>query len=49
MSEETKELKDKLFNKKENGWLKVDEEKNKLIMNFSDEFIYFLNKGKTTI
>lgn len=47
MSEETKELKDKLFNKKENGWLKVDEEKNKLIMNFSDEFIYFLNKGKT--
>ena len=47
MSEETKELKNKLFNKKENGWLKVDEEKNKLIMNFSDEFIYFLNKGKT--
>ena len=47
MSEETKELKDKLFNKKENGWLKVDEEKNKLIMNFSDELIYFLNKGKT--
>lgn len=47
MSEETKELKDKLFNKKENSWLKVDEEKNKLIMNFSDEFIYFLNKGKT--
>ena len=47
MSEETKELKDKLFNKKENGCHKVDEKKNKLIMNFSDEFIYFLNKGKT--
>ena len=47
MSEETKELKEKLFNKKENGWHKVNEEKNKLIMNFSDEFIYFLNNGKT--
>ena len=47
MSEETKELKEKLFNKKENGWHKVSEEKNKLIMNFSDEFIYFLNNGKT--
>ena len=47
MSEETKELKERLFNKKENGWLKVDEEKDKLIMNFSNEYIYFLNNGKT--
>ena len=47
MSEETKELKERLFNKKENGWLKVDEEKDKLIINFSNEFIYFLNNGKT--
>ena len=49
MSEETKgkELKEKLFNKKENGWLSVDEEKEKVIMKFSDEYIYFLNKGKT--
>lgn len=31
MSEETKgkELKEKLFNKKENGWLSVDSEKEK--------------------
>lgn len=47
MSEETKELKERLFNKKENGWLKVNEEKDKIIMNFSNEYIYFLNNGKT--
>ena len=47
MSEETKELKERLFNKKENGWLKVDEEKDKIIMNFSNEYMYFLNNGKT--
>ena len=49
MSEETKgkELKEKLFNKKENGWLSVDSEKENMIMKFSDEYIYFLNKGKT--
>ena len=49
MSEETKgkELKEKLFNKKENGWLSVDSEKEKKIMKFSDEYMYFLNKGKT--
>ena len=49
MSEETKgkELKEKLFNKKENGWLSVDSEKENIIMKFSDEYMYFLNKGKT--
>ncbi len=47
MGEETKELKERLFNKKENGWLKVNEEKDKIIMNFSNEYIYFLNNGKT--
>ena len=49
MSEETegKKLKEKLFNKKENGWLGVDEEKEKAIIKFSDEYIYFLNRGKT--
>ena len=49
MNEETKgkELKEKLFNKKENGWLSVDSEKEKMIMKFSDEYMYFLNKGKT--
>ena len=49
MSKETegKKLKEMLFNKKENGWLEVDEELEKTIMKFSDEYIYFLNKGKT--
>ena len=49
MSEETKgkDLKEKLFNKKENGWLSVDSEREKMIMKFSDEYMYFLNKGKT--
>lgn len=49
MSGETKgkELKEMLFNKKENGWLSVDSEKENMIMKFSDEYMYFLNKGKT--
>jgi len=49
MSKETegKKLKEMLFNKKENGWLEVDSELEKSIMKFSDEYIYFLNKGKT--
>ena len=49
MSEETevKELKEKLFSKKKNGWLGVDEEKEKLIFKFADEYMYFLNNGKT--
>ena len=44
---EGKKLKEMLFNKKENGWLEVDSELEKVIMKFSDEYIYFLNKGKT--
>ena len=49
MSKDTegKKLKEMLFNKKENGWLEVDSELEKSIMKFSDEYIYFLNKGKT--
>ena len=49
MSKETegKKLKEMLFNKKENGWFEVDLELEKVIMKFSDEYIYFLNKGKT--
>ena len=44
---EGKNLKEKLFNEKENGWIEVDSEKEKVILKFSDEYIYFLNKGKT--
>jgi len=49
MSKDTegKKLKEMLFNKKENGWLEVDADLEKVIMKFSDEYIYFLNKGKT--
>jgi len=49
MSKDTegKKLKEMLFNKKENGWLEVDSDLEKAIMKFSDEYIYFLNKGKT--
>lgn len=49
MSEETegKKLKEKLFNKKEVGWNDVSEDEMNDIMKFSDEYMYFLNKGKT--
>ncbi len=49
MSEDTevKDLKKKLFSQKENGWLGVNEEKEKLIFKFADEYMYFLNNGKT--
>lgn len=43
----SEELKDKLFNKKENGWKDLnDEEKNK-IFEFSDNYMSFLNVSKT--
>jgi len=43
----SEELKDKLFNKKENGWKDLnDEEKNK-IFEFSNNYMKFLNISKT--
>ena len=49
MGEETegKKLKEKLFNKKEIAWNDLSEEKMNIIMKFSDEYMYFLNNGKT--
>lgn len=49
MGEETegKKLKEKLFNKKEVGWNNISESKMNDIMKFSDEYMYFLNNGKT--
>ncbi len=49
MSEETegKKLKEKLFNKKEVAWNRLSDEKLNIIMKFSDEYMYFLNHGKT--
>ena len=41
------ELKEKLFNKKENGWKNLDEEKKQEIFKLSDEYMAFLNKSKT--
>ena len=41
------QLKEKLFNKKENGWKKVDDKQNEEIFKFADEYIYYLNNCKT--
>ena len=44
---EREDLKERLFLNKKNGWLeRTDEEKND-IFKFADEYIYYLNKGKT--
>ncbi len=40
-------LEKKLFQKKENGWDTVDEEKKETIFNFSKDYMNFLNKAKT--
>lgn len=40
-------LEEKLFNVRKCGWKECSEEKVNLIMNFSDEYMYFLNKSKT--
>ena len=49
MSENTKgaELKKELFNIKENGWNGVSEGQMADIQKFADEYMYFLNVGKT--
>ena len=44
---EGKKLKEKLFNKKEVGWNKLSEDDMNSLMKFSDEYMYFLNNGKT--
>ena len=49
MIEETegKKLQEKLFNKKEVGWNTLSDEEMNALMKFSDEYMYFLNNGKT--
>ena len=49
MSEKTeaKKLEEELFNKKESGWRKTNEEDMTIIFKFSDEYISFLNRSKT--
>ena len=42
-----KELKDKLFNIKENGWFDLSDDELKDIFKFSDEYMYFISNSKT--
>ena len=44
---ETEKLKDYLFDSKKYGWDSLSDEQKLAISKFSDEYIYFLNKGKT--
>ena len=44
---EAKKLEEELFNKKESGWKKTNEEDMSIIFKFSDEYINFLNRSKT--
>ena len=44
---EGKKLQEKLFNKKEVGWNNLSENEMNSLMKFSDEYMYFLNNGKT--
>ena len=41
------DLKEKLFDKKENGWKKVNDEEKKKIFEYSKGYMDFLNKAKT--
>ena len=42
----SKDLKEKLFNVKKNGWDGLKEEEKNAIFKFSDEYMYFLNHSK---
>ena len=42
-----KELKEKLFDSKKNGWFDLSDDELKNIFQFSEEYMYFLNNAKT--
>ena len=42
-----KELKEKLFNSKANGWKNLNDEELKNIFQYADEYMYYLNTSKT--
>ena len=44
---EVKELKEKLFKDKKNGWMHLSDEELKSIFQYADEYMYFLNNSKT--
>ena len=43
----SEELKEKLFNKKENGWKNLDEQKKEKVFELSKNYMDFLNQAKT--
>ena len=45
--EKAKELKEKLFKQKTNGWETLKEDEKKQVFDFSDKFINFINTAKT--
>ena len=44
---EVKELKEKLFKDKKNGWMHLNDEELRNIFQYADEYMYFLNNSKT--
>ncbi len=40
-------LKEKLFNNKKNGWEDISEEEKNQVFKFADEYMFYLNQGKT--
>ncbi|MDO5557686.1 MAG: aminopeptidase [Clostridia bacterium] len=44
---DSENLKEKLFNKKKNGWINLDSKENENINKFAQNYINFLNEGKT--
>ena len=44
---EAEELKERLFLNKQNGWSGKSTEEKDEIFRFSDEYMYYLNNGKT--
>lgn len=47
MEKAEESLKEKLFLNKKNGWIGKTEDEKKEIFKFSDEYMYYLNNGKT--
>ena len=43
----SEDLREKLFDKKENGWKKINDEEKKKIFEYSKGYMDFLNKAKT--
>ena len=44
---QAEELKQKLFNKKENGWNSKNEEEKKAIFEYAEGYMQYMNQSKT--